>query len=262
MASGEPSNITLTLFHRFSMLFLIIAEFALFIFSLLLYSNYIDQLSFMPYPSLSTATSTDSHYVKNVSLYLLFWVQHIGMATLLFKKSWFKRWNNFVLYERYIYNIASAFTIWLIFTYLEPSNIYLFTVPDWIHLPLKIIGTCIHYTALWQLGDKLMTPWTMRQILTEKSLNYLPYGAETTGYLESNGLYGYIRNPMQTANLLLTFFGGNVYTIDRLLFSMTMGAAIIIGTMMEEKRMLKHSKGYREYMEKVKGRYIPFVSFV
>lgn len=177
---SDKQTIALNPFHRIIILVLIIIQFILFLFGFYLFINYTDPLPFVTYPSMTTATSTETHYLKNGALYLLFWIQHAGMASLLFKMDWEKKWKHFVLYERYIFNITSGLTLWFIFANLEPSYIYLFTVPAWICWPFKIIGLCLLSTALWQLGDKILMPWTFRQILTEKYLTYEPYGTEST----------------------------------------------------------------------------------
>lgn len=80
------------------MLTLVILQFIMYLFGLSLFNNYIDPVPFLSYPSLTTATSTETHYLKNTALYVLFWVQHVVMATLKYKVSWQQRWKFFVLY--------------------------------------------------------------------------------------------------------------------------------------------------------------------
>ena len=61
---------------------------------------------------------------------------------------------------------------------------------------------------------------------------------------------------MQAAALILVLFGNGRYTTERAVFAAIFTTGVVIGVMMEEKRMLKLSKGYRAYMEKVKARYL------
>jgi hypothetical protein len=62
------------------------------------------------------------------------------MATLKYKMGIFKRFKYFVLYERYIFNISSGLTLWLIYSNLQPAGIYLFTLPNWICIAGSILA--------------------------------------------------------------------------------------------------------------------------
>ena len=66
----------------------------------------------------------------------------------------------------------------------------------------------------------------------------MPYGHKAPGVIKKDGIYGWMRNPMQTGVLLILVTVGGVYTIDRLLFMAVMGGGVYVGVLMEEKRML------------------------
>lgn len=68
-----------------------------------------------------------------------------------------------------------------------------------------------------------------------------------------------IRHPMQAGALLLIIFGNGVYTTERLLFTAVMVPMVVLGVLMEEKRLCHIEKEYPEYMERVKARFIPYV---
>ena len=64
---------------------------------------------------------------------------------------------------------------------------------------------------------------------------------------------------MQGAVILMFSTGDGVYTIERLIFAAVMVVFVIIGVLMEEKRLAKMFKDYPDYMTKVKPRFIPFL---
>jgi hypothetical protein len=95
-------------------IFLIITQYILFVISMLLLVNYFAvHLPFVEYPSLTDTAYRTPHYLRNILLYLLFWVQHIVMATLKYKIVWATCCSYFLLYDRYIYNITSAVCLWV-----------------------------------------------------------------------------------------------------------------------------------------------------
>lgn len=60
----------------------------------------------------------------------MFWVQHVVMASIIFKNALFKKIKYFVLYERYIYNITSVLALIYMYSNLQPSSSnLLFTIP-------------------------------------------------------------------------------------------------------------------------------------
>jgi len=54
-------------------------------------------------------------------------------------------------------------------------------------------------------------------------------------------------------------FGYYTYTVDRLIFLGVNILMIVVGVLMEEKRLCYLEKDYPLYMEKVKARFIPFL---
>lgn len=68
-----------------------------------------------------------------------------------------------------------------------------------------------------------------------------------------------MRHPMQAGALFLILFGNGVYTTERLLFTAVMVPMVVVGVLMEEKRLCRVEKDYPEYMKRVKARFIPFL---
>lgn len=57
-------------------------------------------------------------------------------------------------------------------------------------------------------------------------------------------------------------FANRVYTVDKILNVIVMGGGIVLGVRLEEQKMLVQFNGYKEYMEKVKAKYIPYLHFI
>ena len=87
-------TIVLTKFHRTTVMILIVLQYLLFGYTLLMIINYhAFPIPFFNYKSMVTSTSNETHYIWNISLYLLFWAQHIIMATLKYKLAWLSQWK-------------------------------------------------------------------------------------------------------------------------------------------------------------------------
>lgn len=255
--------------HRVAVLVLIVLQYALFAWSLLLMVNYhAIRLPFLGYPSMVAAEPADgrpggdavpgeTHYGRNVLLYMLFWVQHILMATLKYKMAWFSRWRYFAVYDRYAYNISSGLALWFIFANLKPCWHSLFTVPEWACLPLSLAAVGMLAKAMAELGGRIMMPYRLEDILRSRQLAFAPYEAKGMEGLKEGGVYAYVRNPMQGAVLVLMVFGNGVYTTERLLYVLVMGLGVVVGVLMEEKRMLLQFRDYEGYMARVSARFIP-----
>jgi protein-S-isoprenylcysteine O-methyltransferase Ste14 len=216
-------------------------------------------LPFIPYPSLLAASHTEPHYLHNALFYLLFWAQHILMATLRYKVAWVSQWKYFPLYDRYIYNIMSGLALWVMFANLKTSYIILFEIPIWICLPLTLVGVYALVSAMKTLGNQILMPFSVKKLLNNQVLEIVPYEAKRHTSLTTKGIYGLVRHPMQAGVLLMFIFGNGVYTTDRLLFVGVMGLFVLVGVLMEEKRLCVLEKDYPSYMQQVKARFIPYL---
>lgn len=201
-------------FDRVALLSLSIIQYLIFAWSQILLVNYHSfRIPFLDYDSLTTVKSIEPRYLKNICLYSLFWVQHIGMATVEYKLACYKRYSYFVLYDRYLYNISSGLILWAIFSSVEPSYDYIFTIPLWICFPICILGLGILIKGMSELGGRIMKPFTINSLLNQQRLSFQPYDACSSEELKVNGIYAYTRNPMQAGALLLVVFGNGHYTL-------------------------------------------------
>ena len=117
--TSDTYRLKLTAFHRILVIFLIFAQYILAFLSIVLFYNYFGfPIPFIPYPSMADARTTHTHYFANIMLYLLFWAQHIIMATLKYKLTWVTSCQYFALYDRYLYNIMSGICLWIMCAYL------------------------------------------------------------------------------------------------------------------------------------------------
>ena len=159
-------QIELTPPHRVAAVTLIVAQYVLFFIGNGLFYHYAaTPIPGVALPSMVTSTSLETHYVHNICLYLLFWAQHIFMATLKFKLAMFAKSPYFLLYDRYIYNILSGITLFFVVANLEPSFIYLFTIPLWVRIPFILIGVYSLFSAIKLVGGTIMMPYKLSSIL-------------------------------------------------------------------------------------------------
>ena len=183
----------------------------------LLFNYFAVAIPFLPYPSMISTRNTQTHYLPNILLYLLFWAQHIIMATLKYKLAWMKCSKYFSLYDRYIYNIASAVCLWLICAFARPSFHLVFTIPLWVCIVFLVIGVIILIAGSWVLGS-VMSPISLDKILNDEELEIIPYDAQRHTNLVTTGIYGLIRHPLQSGVLFVIVFASGIYTIERIIF--------------------------------------------
>ena len=120
------------------------------------------------------------------------------------------------------------------FASLQPSSSnFLFNIPDWICIPMSLIGAVMYYWSLWQVGSTILMPYKLSDLLYSKTVTFLPYGTKNLKGIIANGIYAYTRNPMQAGLILSIAFGNGLYTIDRLIFAGIMCSCIYIGVMFE-----------------------------
>ncbi len=151
------------------------------------------------------------------------------MSTIKYKLTIFKQIKAFVLYERYLYNIISSLILWWIYSNLEPTYDYVFTIPRYICIPLTILGVFFLARSEIELGDKILMPYKLDDILNSKSVTYIPYDRKGAEGLKMDGVYAWVRHPLQCGMLALLIFANGVYTVDKILNVVVMGAGVFIG---------------------------------
>jgi hypothetical protein len=155
------------------------------------------------------------------------------MATFKYKLTIFRQIKAFVLYERYLYNIVSCLMLCLIYANLEPTYDYVFTIPKYICYPMTALGIFFLARSEVELGDKILMPYKIDDILNSKSVTYTPYDGKGFGGLKMDGVYAWVRHPLQCGMLSLLIFANGVYTVDKILNVLVMGAGVFIGVRME-----------------------------
>ena len=83
---------------------------------------------------------------------------------------------------------------------------------------LFFAGNGFFLYSMYLLGNDFFLPVTPKEIISKQSLAILPDDAPANIGLVKSGLYGVVRHPMQLGLVLIICFGGNNYTIDRLIF--------------------------------------------
>jgi protein-S-isoprenylcysteine O-methyltransferase Ste14 len=76
----------------------------------------------------------------------------------------------------------------------------------------------------------------------------------------STGLYGVVRHPMYMAIILSAFSGAFILgSLFGVYIAIIMALILYIRTLFEERLLVEELAGYKEYKEKVKYRFIPYV---
>ena len=104
-----------------------------------------------------------------------------------------------------------------------------------------------------------MFPFKIKDVLFSKEVEMAAYDSVSDEDLIDTGLYGICRHPMQASLVILLIFGSNVFTYDHLIFSAVHLAGIIVGVIMEERRLLRRLTKYKEYKKKVKYWFFPYI---
>lgn len=258
----NPTKLKLTPLHRVSLLVLLITQYLLFFASNLMLGHYhAFPIPGLPLPSMANPNNPpETHYLHNLCLVLVFWAQHILMATLTYKLAWLRRNPYFSLYDRYVYNVASGVTLGGVIMHLKPSSyLPIFSISGWVCVPLALGGALVMLRAMKVVGRGIMMPYRLGQILNDSEVEVKSYEAKKSTDLTVKGVYGLVRHPMQAGVLLMIIFGNGHYNLERLLFVGTMVLFVVVGVLMEEKRLVVTERDYPEYMQRVRSRLIPYL---
>lgn len=124
-----------------------------------------------PYQTLTSLSEIDLMItIWNLSLFGLFFLQHILMARLAFKTLLSSIWYMFPTYERHIYNLTSSFLLLIVLEYQQPQNYLLFTLPSWICLPLSITGLFFFVDANLQMEGSLFLPYKFSELFGSRQI--------------------------------------------------------------------------------------------
>jgi protein-S-isoprenylcysteine O-methyltransferase Ste14 len=145
---------------------------------------------------------------------------------------------------RIIYNLIAIATSLLIFILpltLPDRLIYIISFP-WVLITLfiQVASLILLLIGLYQTGAG--TFFGISQLFG-KSASLLP------GVLITNGLYRYVRHPLYTAGLLFIWLSP-ILTVNLIGFFFAITVYVIIGALLEERRLLQeHGEKYRQYLK-------------
>jgi protein-S-isoprenylcysteine O-methyltransferase Ste14 len=74
--------------------------------------------------------------------------------------------------------------------------------------------------------------------------------------MSQSALYKYVRNPMDGSRFVILLTAGGLWTCGRLYHTVIIVSYICLQNIIEERRMEKHVKGYKEYKAST-GRFFP-----
>ena len=109
-----------------------------------------------------------------------------------------------------------------------------------------------------KFGHDFFGPIPIEELMKKETVTIYPDDYPSNEGLCSDGIYGWVRHPMQAGFVLMFGFGSN-YTVDRLLYFGTTLFWQVVSIYYEEKRLEKKFKGYAAYKNKVKYMLIPYV---
>lgn len=164
---GAPKRVDLASTDRIIMPIWCIFSFVLYVY----FELFMAHFTFKPIPSLFQSPSllqspyTTPAYLYNACLYLLFFVQHVIMALLIFKIRLSQIWAKFPLYERYIYNTVSSVLYILILYYARPISAdsdILFTTPFWLNAPIAYLIYVFEMCTLLRLSGIIFVPYSFK----------------------------------------------------------------------------------------------------
>lgn len=177
----------------------------------------------------------------NLSLFLIFGLQHSIMA-----RDWFKkRWESIVpkSLERLTYLLFSSFALALIIWFWQPINGVIWDIRG---SALAIFIRGISFSGLLLVAISVF------------SLN----AADFSGWQQLNKIkgnssfqtplfYKFVRHPIYLG-FLISFWATSLLTVGHLLFAVLMTIYIYIGTIFEERNLVKiFGEDYRNYQKKV-----------
>ncbi len=100
-----------------------------------------------------------------MSYFLVFWVQHIIMASFKWKTFLTNLFPAYPFYERLFYNIISSILVFWVIDIQIPQNYILFELPWFTCVPLGVLGFWLYVDSNLQLSESLMTPYSFTKLM-------------------------------------------------------------------------------------------------
>jgi methanethiol S-methyltransferase len=174
-------------------------------------------------------------------------------------KRWFAKTFGERTYEgfyRLFYNIVSVMSLAPIFLYMWQIAKVIYTVPTWlapIFTIIQLIGSIGLIISIIQIDWARFAG--IKQLFAYLTGAELPLADEP---LQFKGLYAWVRHPLYFFSLLALWFSPSM-TDSALLFNLAATAYFVIGSRIEEGRMLEiYGEVYDNYRQRVPW-LIPFL---
>ena len=168
-----------------------------------------------------------------------------------------------MLIERALFNIFASILLMTGLSFWQPTLKSVYDFPSYMKIPFRLlygIGTIITLKAVADMEkySDISGLRFMLKVIRSKEISYKEiYEPKDEGEIHVTRLYTLCRHPQQAGTLLLLFFAGTRYSLDRVLFNSFMLAGIIIGVMQEERKLESLFPSYIQYKRLVKNRFIP-----
>lgn len=186
-----------------------------------------------------------STLVFNTVLSLCFFVQHSGMI-----RESFRQWTGQFINEKYhgmLYTIVSSIVLLVIVTLWQQSNYTLGTAEGilrWVLRGVFLVSLVGFYWGLRSLGH-------LDAFGLDPIRNNVRRSSATPSRLRVRGPYRWVRHPLYFFCLLMIWSCPDL-TLDRLLFNFLWTAWIVVGTVLEERDLVKlFGEDYRVYQKQV-----------
>jgi len=160
-------------------------------------------------------------------------------------KAWFYAKGMQAHHYRLLYTVVGLLTtgVWLYFIYtLADSPLYAIEgVMQYVLYTLQVLGLCIVLAAFRPIDSAVFLG--------------LKKAEQQTDPFIIQGVFRYIRHPMYTG-FMLFLLAKPEHSMVSLHFALAVSVYFIIGSKLEEKRMLAEHPDYADYQQKV-GAFIP-----
>jgi protein-S-isoprenylcysteine O-methyltransferase Ste14 len=180
----------------------------------------------------------------NTFLCLLFFIQHSVMA----RKSFYKRSSRFLpaRYGGAIYGIISGVFVLVLVLFWQESTIMLFAPQGIVRLFLRAVFFLAIANVIWALSTGFFVLYRVQSPVEELR------GTEPQKTpLITHGPYRWVRHPLYFSSLLLLWSFPDL-TLDRLLLNLLFTVWVIVGTLLEEGKLLAtYDDAYRSYQRRV-----------
>ena len=195
-------------------------------------------------------------YLFICGLWTAYCILHSFLISTSFTKFISRLLKKYYAFYRLFYVLSSLILLILLIDYTSPydNEIIVSYTYSWsiVRYALMYGSLLLFFWAFFFNYDSLSF-FGIRQILNSgKELTIIPAGA-----IKKNGLLGVIRHPMYLA--LIIFLWSTIFTLMDLLINSLLTIYVIIGTILEEKKLvLEFGDAYIKYQHEV-PMLIPFI---